>query len=55
MTEVIAIKIVLLSLLWSAGWSFHFAKKAADTNAKNMSIVGAPFIVMFIYIMLFWW
>ncbi len=55
MIGVIIIKIVLLSLLWSLGWCFHFMKTNAEANAKNISIMGAPWIVMFAYIMLFWW
>jgi hypothetical protein len=55
MTRVIVVKIILLSLLWSLGWCFHFMKTNAEANAKNLSIMGAPFIAMFVYIMLFWW
>ena len=55
MIGVIVIKLVLLSLLWSACWCFYFAKHIADVNFKNLSIVCAPWILMFVYIMLFWW
>lgn len=53
MGGLIAITVVLLSLLWSAYWCLHFMKTNAEGNAKNMSIMFAPFIAMFICIMLF--
>jgi hypothetical protein len=55
MIGVIVIKILLLSLMWTLGWCFYFAQHNAETDLKNISIAGAPWIVMFIYIMLFWW
>jgi len=55
MIDVLIIKALMLSMLWTLGWGSYFAEIDAYPNAKNLSIVFAPWIVIFIYIMFFWW
>jgi hypothetical protein len=55
MTNIIVLKIILMSCVWTVGWTFRFAYIAAPVSRKNVSIALAPWIIMFITFMLFIW
>lgn len=55
MTGVILIKILMMSLMWTGYWTFTYAEAKAPIDRKTLSIAFAPWIIGFIYIMLFWW
>lgn len=52
---VLIVKIVIASFIWSFGWCYRFDTKNVDVNPKTLGIVFLPWIMMFLYIMLFWW
>ena len=49
------IKLIILSGLWTTGWSAHFAATGAAVNATNLSIAFAPVIILFLWFMFFVW
>jgi hypothetical protein len=55
MTVVLVTKILMLSLIWTGYWVFTYSEAAAPIDRKTLSIAFAPWIVMFVCIMLFWW
>jgi hypothetical protein len=52
---VLIVKIVIASFIWSFCWAYRFGTKNVDVNPKTLGIVFLPWIMMFLYIMLFWW
>lgn len=52
------IKLIILSFLWTAGWSAYFAATGAAVNATNLSIAFAPVIIIlllwFMLLLLVW-
>ena len=52
---VLIVKIVIASFIWSLAWCYRFGNTGADVNSKTLGIVFLPWIMMFLYIMLFWW
>lgn len=55
MIDVLVVKYVIVSFVWSIGLVSYFARINADINAKNVSIVFAPWILAMLYFLLFWW
>ena len=55
MTEVIFVKIFVVSLIWTCGWMLRFAHIGADHSSKNLLIVFAPWIAIMLYFLIFWW
>ncbi len=55
MAGVFIIKYVIVGLMWTIGWVFHFGRTYADVNPKNLGIAMAPWILVAVYFLLFWW
>lgn len=55
MTGVLIIKYLIVGIMWTVGWTFRFAYTNADVNPKNLGIVLAPWIIVLLYFLLFWW
>ena len=55
MTGLIVVKILMVSILWTAGWIAWFVHTNADVSLKNHCIAFAPLILMFLYFLFFWW
>lgn len=55
MISVLVIKYVIVGFIWTIGWVFHFARTYADVNPKNLGIALAPWIIVALYFLLFWW
>jgi len=55
MTDVLIIKGLFLSVMWTLCWLACFAHTSADVSLKNISIALAPWIVLTVYFLFFWW
>lgn len=55
MTGIIVVKMLMVSILWTAGWIVRFVHTDAAPNLKNHCIAFAPLILLFLYFLFFWW
>ena len=55
MSDVLLIKIIVAAAAWTFGWIGYFSTTGSDPHIKNIAIVFAPWIIMFVYFMFFWW
>jgi hypothetical protein len=55
MTGVLIVKATILGIMWTIGWLTWFAHTYADVNPKNLGIAFAPWIMVVLYFLLFWW
>ena len=55
MTDVLIIKGLFLSVVWTLGWLGRFTYTSAEVSLKNISIALAPWIVLTVYFLFFWW
>ena len=55
MTEVIFVKVFIISLIWTCGWILRFTHTGAHPSYKNLLIVLGPWGLTILYFLLFWW
>ena len=55
MSEIIFLKSILVSFIWTIGWIIRFTIKYAEPTFKNISILAFPWVCIFVYIIFFWW
>ena len=55
MMDVLVVKYVIVGIAWTIGFLMWFENTSADVNAKNVSIAFAPWIIVALYFLLFWW
>lgn len=55
MTGIFIVKALLASLAWMLGAVIYMHSNDKPVNSANLLVVFAPWVVWFLYIMLFWW
>ncbi len=55
MEFILIVKIILMSFVWTIGWTWRFAIKNTEVNVKSIGVAYAPWILMLLYFLLFWW
>lgn len=55
MTEVIIVKFFIVSVIWTGCWLARFTYLGAEPSRKNLLIVFAPWIILVLYFLIFWW
>lgn len=55
MMDVLIVKYLIISGMWTLGCIMRFMYIDVDPSAKNMSIALAPWIPIFLYFLFFWW
>lgn len=55
MMGILVLKLLLLSCVWTFGAVMYMIKHGKDTDVKNQLIVFFPWIIWFLFVMLFMW
>ena len=55
MALVLFVKGVIIGVMWTLGCIMRFMYTDADASTKNLSIAFAPWILVALYFLLFWW
>lgn len=55
MAEILVLKFIVASIIWTIAWLGWFVHTVAPANKKNLTIALAPWYIMLIYFFIFWW
>lgn len=55
MNEIIFIKIIMVSAVWTIFWIVRFIKLGVDPSSKTITFALCPWYLLILYVLFFWW